>query len=219
MTRAQSNHIAADAAAVLHFWFGDTATRSASEVAAQQSPLWWSKNARADAEIRRRFAATVAAAGAGELDHWGESARGLLALIICTDQFPRNIFRDDRQAFAYDARALELASQCVGRGWAERLRPIERVFAYLPFEHSEELSVQRRSLALYESLAVRVGEAAEANQAAPADRKLFNDYVGFARRHHDIIARFGRFPHRNQILGRDTTAAERVFLTQPNSSF
>ncbi len=197
-----------DIDSILEFWFGHG--RTATEVAEEKTALWWSKNDRTDREITRRFAATTEAATTGKLDHWGESPRGLLALIICTDQFPRNMHRDSPKAFSRDSLALGFAKQCVDSGAARQLRPIERVFAYLPFEHSEALAEQQRSIALYQTLA---------NNAAADEAELFDGYLQFARRHYDIIERFGRFPHRNQILGRSSTGEEQTFLEQPGSSF
>lgn len=193
---------------VLEFWFGRGQT--ATEVADEKAALWWSKNHRIDREITDRFAATSEAAANGELAPWAESPRGLLALIICTDQFPRNMHRDTRQSFSRDPAALGFAKQCVVGGTAQQLRPIERVFAYLPFEHSEALAEQQRSIALYRELA---------ESAAPDETELFNGYLEFARKHYEIIERFGRFPHRNRILGRRATDEELAFLEQPDSSF
>lgn len=193
---------------VLGFWFGSGKT--ATEVAHEKTALWWGKDDSVDALITNRFAATTAAAANGELDHWRESARGLLGLIICTDQFPRNIHRNTPQAFASDAIALWFAKECVERGAERQLQPIERVFAYLPFEHSEELAEQQRALALYQALAQNVD---------PNETELFNKCLDFAHQHHRIIKRFGRFPHRNSILGRHSNDEELAFLKQPDSSF
>lgn len=193
---------------VLEFWFGRDQT--ATEVAAEKTSLWWSKNDLIDREIIDRFAATIEAAANGELGHWAESPRGLLALIICTDQFPRNMYRDTPKSFSFDSVALGFAKQCVDRGAQRQLAPIERVFAYLPFEHSEELAEQQRSVALYQALAQSVG----ADEA-----ELFNGYCEFADKHYQIIKRFGRFPHRNRILRRHSSDEEQAFLKQPDSSF
>ena len=193
---------------ILEFWFGRGQT--ATQVADEKTALWWSKNERIDREITDRFAATSEAAANGELAHWAESPRGLLALIICTDQFPRNMYRDTPRAFSRDPTALRFAKQCADSGTAQQLRSIERVFAYLPFEHSEALTEQQRSIILYQELA---------ESAAPAETELFNGYLEFARKHHEIIERFDRFPHRNRILGRPSTDEELAFLKQPGSSF
>ena len=193
---------------VLEFWFGRGQT--ATEAAAEKTPLWWSKNDLIDREIIDRFAATSEAAANDELAHWAKSCRGLLALIICTDQFPRNMHRDTPKAFSFDSVALGFAKQCVDSGAALQLRPIERVFAYLPFEHSEELDEQQRSVALYQALAQSVGSD---------EAELFNGYCEFADKHYQIIERFGRFPHRNRILRRHSSDEERAFLEQPDSLF
>lgn len=193
---------------ILGFWFGSEQTATA--IAREKSELWWSKNDRIDAEITHRFAATTAAATNGELQQWGESPRGLLALIICTDQFPRNMYRNTPQSFSCDPIALRFAKQGMQSGVVQSLQPIQRTFAYLPFEHSEQLPDQQQSVALYQTLAESVAEN---------ERELFANYCEFARQHFDIIQRFGRFPHRNQILGRASTDEELAFLEQPDSAF
>lgn len=194
---------------ILGFWFGKE--QDAVRVNAEKSSLWWSKDAAIDGEIERRFGSLVKAAGWGdELEAWASTPRGTLALVILNDQFPRNIWRGRAQAFALDERARKRADSALTAGMDGALRSIERVFLYLPFEHSESLDDQNRSLALYRQLA----------EAAPEEeRELFFGFHDFARRHHEIIARFGRFPHRNAILGRNSTAEETFFLRQPGSSF
>lgn len=193
------------AAAVLDFWFGtpvdDTATAQA------RRRLWWSKDAEVDADMRRRFTALVEAAAGGSHDDWTATARGQLALILLFDQFPRNIFRDTPQAFAFDARALQLAQDLVASGGDRRLQRIERVFCYLPLEHAESIAMQERSVELFTALAAEQPEGPVAG------------YLDYSRRHRDVIARFGRFPHRNRILGRASTPEELEFLKQPGSSF
>ena len=202
------NSSSASSDEILDFWFGKAQT--ASEVAAEKSAFWWSKNDQIDRAIINRFALTSAAAANGEFTLWSESPRGLLALIICTDQFPRNMHRDTKQAFAYDTVALAYAKQGVDSGAVQHLKPIEQVFTYLPFEHSEDLGEQQRSVALYQMLV---------KNAAPNEAELFNTYLKFAYKHYEIIKRFGRFPHRNLILGRASTEEELAFLKQPGSSF
>lgn len=185
---------------VLHFWFG--APGSAEH--GQARPLWFTKSADTDAEIRSRFGATVEAALRGDLDGWaGAGARGVLALIVVLDQFTRNVHRDSARAFAGDARALALARQLVADGADRNLSPLERWFAYMPFEHSEELADQRESLRLF-------GALAEDGLAEP---------LVWARKHYEVIARFGRYPHRNELLGRASTPEEIEFLRQPGSRF
>lgn len=196
------------AAAVLEFWFGKSGDDSAT--AQSQQKLWWSKTAEVDADIRRRFGDLVETASKGALDHWAQDARGRLALILLFDQFPRNMYRDTPQAFACDPLARKLALEGISSGADRALRAIERVFFYLPLEHSESAELQERCVALFTALAAGVPEA---------DRKTFKGYVDYAVRHRDVIHRFGRFPHRNQILGRVSTPEEIAFLKQPGSSF
>lgn len=194
--------------AVLEFWFGNGGNDTA--IAQAQQKLWWSKNETVDAGIRGRFAELVESAAAGTLDHWALDARGRLALILLFDQFPRNMYRDTPRAFSYDLLACRLALAGIAAGADRGLRAIERVFFYLPLEHSESEELQERCVALFTALAAGVPEA---------DRKTFQGYVDYAVRHRDVIHRFGRFPHRNHILGRASSPEETAFLKQPGSSF
>lgn len=161
--------------------------------------LWWRKDTAFDALLRERFGACHEAASRGELASWRSTPHGRLAEVIVLDQFSRNIHRDMPRAFAQDGMALVLAQEVV-RGGAQALTARERGVLYLPFMHSESLAMQDESVRLY-------GEPALAGQ------------LDFAIRHRDIIARFGRFPHRNAILGRVSTEAELAFLKEPGSSF
>jgi uncharacterized protein (DUF924 family) len=194
--------------AVLDFWFG--APGSAAEVAARQRTLWFAKSAANDQIVAERFAETLVAAGRGELDDWAATPRGRLALIVVLDQFPHHIHRDHGQSFAYDALSLALAMEMIERGEDAHVTPIERVFVYLPLEHAESMAMQDRSVALYETLA---------HEAAAAERQLFDGFLDYARKHRDVVARFGRFPHRNELLGRPSTTEEIEFLKQPGSRF
>ncbi|HMG57591.1 MAG TPA: DUF924 family protein [Kofleriaceae bacterium] len=184
---------------VLAFWFSD-----------QARPMWFSVRAAFDDEIRARFGALAAAAAAGELDGWAATGDGALALVIALDQFPRNLHRGTPQAFACDARAREIASGAIDRGLDLRVALERRAFVYLPFEHSELLADQDRSVALFEAWAAEH----PAEQRAAAD-----DTMSYAVRHREIIERFGRFPHRNAVLGRTSTPEEIAFLAEPRSSF
>ena len=154
-----------------------------------------------DQEIRDRFADIYRAAAAGALDHWMATAMGCLALVVVLDQFPRNMFRDSPEAFATDAKAIAVADQIIARGLDKGLKLRERAFLYLPYQHSENIDHQRRSVELVNRLD---GEP---------------DWLGYAERHLEIIERFGRFPHRNAVLGRETTPEEAEFLRQPGASF
>jgi uncharacterized protein (DUF924 family) len=161
---------------------------------------WFAKSDAFDAEIRERFQAAHHAAARGELDGWDETATGALALLLLLDQFPRNIWRDSPHAFATDPLAREAAEAAIERGFDVAVAPALRQFFYLPLEHSEDLGDQERAVAL---------------AAASGDEHLLK----WAKIHRDIIRRFGRFPHRNDILGRTSTTAERAFLSRPGSHF
>ena len=194
--------------AILDFWFGGEQDDAA--VASAQSWLWWSKDAATDAEIRRRFEPAVQAAARGDLDDWVDTPRHRLALVLLCDQFPRNIYRDTPGAFAFDERARRLCRQALAAQEDAQLRPIERVFLYLPLEHSEDPGDQDEAVRLFEALV----------EAVPVARRApFEGFLDFARRHRDVIRRFGRFPHRNRILQRPSTEEESEFLKQKGSSF
>ena len=153
---------------------------------------WFGKDAAFDADFRDRFLAAHEAAASGALDSWAETADGALALMILLDQFPRNAFRGTARMFATDAKALVLADAAIGAGLDAEVEPALRAFLYLPFEHSEALADQDRALVLF--------------------RPLGADLLHWAEVHHDIIVRFGRFPHRNAVLGRSSTVEELAFL-------
>jgi uncharacterized protein (DUF924 family) len=193
---------------LLEHWFGSSDDDAA--VARQQAELWWGRSADTDERLATDFGRLASAAAGGVLDHWTGSPRGRLALILLLDQLPRAIHRGTPMAFAQDAKALRVAEQGLSSGADRLLRPIERVFVYLPFEHSEELAHQERSVELFGELAGSVPEAW---------RETFEGFLDFAVRHRDIIARFGRFPHRNEVLGRSSTPEELEFLEEPGSRF
>lgn len=193
---------------ILKYWFGDSPDDGT--VAAQRSSLWWSKDDAVDDDIRERFETTVQAAGRDELDDWAATAQGRLALVILTDQFPRNMYRGTPAAFAFDAKARALCLEGLASGQDRELRPIQRVFWYMPLEHSEDRAHQDRSVALFRELLDEVGAE---------QRGTFQVNLDFAVRHQEIIQRFGRFPHRNAILGRISTPEELAFLEEPGSSF
>jgi uncharacterized protein (DUF924 family) len=193
---------------VLDFWFGQPGP--AADVAARQSKLWFGKSVANDQLVIDRFADTLIAAGAGQLDHWALTPRNRLALIVVLDQFPHHIHRNHGQSFAYDAQSLALAQAMVQNGDAARIAPIERVFVYLPLEHAESLALQDESVALYAQLVA---------DASAAERPLFHGFLDYAKQHRDVVARFGRFPHRNALLGRPSTPEEIEFLKQPGSRF
>ena len=185
---------------ILEFWFG----RPEDDRFGELRDKWFKKEPAFDAEIRQRFLAIYQRTAAGELDDLTETAKGALALIVVLDQFPRNMFRGQPGMYATDEKARALARLALDREFDRQLVPVQRIFLYLPFEHSETLADQNLSVALFEAL--------------PAIPSRDNESSS-ALRHREIIERFGRFPHRNAILGRDTTPAETAFLEEPNSSF
>lgn len=193
---------------ICEFWFG--LNPDDTIVAQERSPLWWQKDPVVDAEIRNRFENYVLEAANHQLDDWLKTPTGRLGLILLTDQFPRNIYRNTLQAFEFDSLARSWCKEGIHNGSHELLRPIERVFFYLPLEHSESLADQELSVSLLQTLAHNV---------EPNYQPTFEGFIDFAIRHRDIIARFGRFPHRNSILGRESSSAEVTFLKEPGSSF
>lgn len=181
---------------VLDFWFGTPP--------GPRRKVWFEKNALFDESLRTRFLTLHNAAAGGACASWLENATEALALIVLTDQFPRNLFRGSGRAFATDPIALEAARHVIDRGWDETMLPVERMFVYLPFEHSEGLADQDRSCALFAPL-----------NAFPETA----DAVEYSEKHRAIVRRFGRFPHRNAALGRESTPEETKFLAQPGSGF
>jgi uncharacterized protein (DUF924 family) len=181
---------------ILDFWFGAPGMKSYGA----NRKIWFEADAAFDADVRRRFAADLDRAAAGAHDAMVAEPEGALALTILLDQFPRNIHRGTPWAFAFDGKALATARRAMDAGYGAALPAFQRPFFYLPFEHSENLADQERSVALFRAL----GD---------------EEKLDYAIRHRDVIARFGRFPHRNAILGRDSTPEEVTFLQQPGSSF
>lgn len=144
------------------------------------------------------------------MEHWKGSPHGLLAMIILADQFSRNIHRGHPAMYALDPIALSLCQEGLAKKVDQQLWPIERVFFYMPLQHAESIELQRQSVELFRELLINMSGQYQ---------KKFKRYVDFAVRHYDIIARFGRFPHRNRILGRQSTPEEMDYLQQPGSSF
>ncbi|MGR6751910.1 DUF924 family protein [Aeromonas veronii] len=194
---------------LLDLWFGDEADDVLR--ATRQAPLWWGKSSETDALLASRFGELAQAAAKGSLAHWADLPSGRLALILLFDQLPRNIHRGTPAAFAQDPLARDLCLKGLSIGADKSLLPLERVFFYLPLEHAESREQQARSVALFEALAVE--------QAGTPAQATFAGFADFARRHQVIIERFGRFPHRNDILGRTSTPEEAAFLQQPGSGF
>ena len=179
---------------VLEFWFAGDGTRYRA--------AWFEKDTAFDAECARFADALSSARGCG-LDHWADTARGMLALIVLLDQFSRNLHRCSPDAFAADAQARVQARDAVARGFDLTLHPVERSFVYLPFEHSEDLADQDESVRLYETMRLALGDST----------------VEYAYRHRDLIRRFGRFPHRNAVLGRASTPQELRYLAAQGAGF
>lgn len=186
---------------VLAYWFGAPGDPDFG----QPRAAWFRKDAAVDAEIRSRFRALHQWAASGLLDAWDEAPEPMLALVIVLDQFSRQIYRDQPRAFKSDAKALHLAERAVAAGFDRQLPALQRAFLYFPFEHAESPAAQEKSLALFTALAEEGPE--------------FAGFADYARRHQEVIARFGRFPHRNAILGRESTPGEADYLAQPGSGF
>lgn len=185
---------------ILDFWFGPPVSASYGK----PRQAWFIKNPEFDREMRTRFISDYEQAAAGNFDDWKNSPQNCLALILLLDQFPRNMFRGTSGAFATDWQALSAAQFAVAQGYDRQLLPVERWFIYLPFEHSENLEHQNQAVTLFEQL---------------TDDPDSADAISYAIRHREVILRFGRFPHRNAILGRVSTPEEEAYLQQPGSSF
>ena len=189
---------------VLAFWFGPPEHPGHR----QTRPQWFRKDAAFDAEIAQRFGALVETALEGGIDDWSAPPLAplpALARVIVLDQFTRNSFRGTARAFAGDARALQTARALVASGLDRELTGVQRQFVYLPFEHAEDLAHQRTAVQLFEQLG--------------RDEPAMAGLLEWAQRHHDVVARFGRFPHRNALLGRISAAQELAYLAEPGSGF
>ncbi|BAZ47582.1 hypothetical protein NIES4103_01830 [Nostoc sp. NIES-4103] len=191
MTQAQT---------ILGFWFGHPQEIDYGK----PKPYWFKKTPEFDDQLRDLFLEDYQKAAAGYLDDWIDSPESCLALILLLDQFPRNMFRGTPEAFATDWEALSAAQHAVAQGYDQQLLPVQRWFIYLPFEHSENLDHQRQCIKLFQQLSNDPDSVG---------------VIDYAYRHMEIIERFGRFPHRNSILGRTSTPEEKEFLQQPGSSF
>jgi uncharacterized protein (DUF924 family) len=185
---------------IVEFWFGKPDEADYGKY----RKVWFTKNPKFDEEVRSRFLQDYQKAAAGELDDWKDSPLSCLALIILLDQFPRNMFRGQPQAFATDPQALAAAKHALDRGFEKQLLPLQRWFIYMPLQHSENLADQHQCVELFSTL---------------KDYPECASGLDYAHRHRKVIERFGRFPHRNEILGRETTSEEAEFLKQPGSSF
>lgn len=193
---------------VTSFWFRD-ATQSV-EALQCRGPVWFRSDPAFDRECAARFTTWLEDAARGVLDGWGDTPRGRLALVVLLDQMPRNIHRGSPAAFMHDAQAAAHCLAGIESGQDRSLHPVERIFLYMPLQHAEDLDLQRRSVERFELL------AAEADDAW---RGYLAENVHYAREHHDIIERFGRFPHRNRILGRESTGEELRYLADGAPTF
>lgn len=196
------------AAEILEFWFGpDATTETVSE---EKGDMWFANGSNYDDIVRERFGDAITRAGAGAFDEWCVSPSGRLALIVLTDQVPRHVHRGTPGAFATDAKAREVCLAGIKLEADKALTPIQRVVYYLPLEHAEDLALQERCVSFYRQLLEDVSQD---------NLKDYETSVSFAVAHRDVIARFGYFPHRNEILGRPLNDEEHAFLQEPNSSF
>ena len=197
-------------AQVLEYWLG--AEQPTNATALERKQLWFTKDEAVDEEIRHRFGAVMQEALAGRLEHEVSTPLGRLAVIIVLDQFMRNAHRGTPKSFAGDPLALRLALDGVAHGHDtdESIPPVARIFFYLPLEHAEDLAMQNHSVVAFEELA---------QEASPDLRGFFASTADYALRHREVIERFGRFPHRNPILGRTNTPEESIYLAQPGAGF
>ena len=200
--------VAASFEDVHRFWFADSLGEPAAALA--RNRLWFGSSPALDAEIREHFGPTIAAAARGELAAWETAPQSCVALTIVLDQFPRNVHRGSADAFAHDALALGVTQRALAAGHFDALSVPERAFLLMPYQHVEDAAQQREGLWLFERMHA---------EAASEWREFTAGVVDFARRHVDILERFGRFPHRNRVLGRASTAAEREYLESKPETF
>lgn len=193
---------------IIDFWFGQACASPAA--ALERNGFWFGSDSEVDQQIWELYADAVTDAGAGHYADWAETARGRLALILLLDQFPRNIYRGTAEVFRYDAKALDLAGQGVTLGHLAGLAVPEQAFFLMPYQHSEDVAVQNAGVALYTAM---VDDAVDEWRAVAAG------YRDFAAQHRDIIAEYGRFPHRNSVLGRSSTPAEDGYLAGGGATF
>jgi uncharacterized protein (DUF924 family) len=197
-----------DVSRVLEFWFSP-AELDAPKIDSRMD-RWFASNSELDSKIEREFGDLVARASNGELNDWAGGAESRLALIILLDQFRRNIYRGEAAAFDCDPLALKLCIDGAGSNLYQQLAPFEQVFFFMPLQHSESLEVQNRSVQIYQALAESVTDTL---------RETFETFAQFAELHRDIIESYGRFPHRNRLLGRPNTPEEDAFLDGGGPSF
>jgi len=193
---------------VLEFWFAD-AEQDSLRVDSRMD-RWFGNNAEFDEQILNEFGALTEQASAGQLDEWAKTPEGRLALIIMLDQFRRNIYRNSAEAFSHDKQALQLAIEGTMSGDHKHLSPLQRLFFFMPLQHAESLKIQEKSVGIFNALAKVVPDTLT---------ETFMTSAQFAELHRDIVAEFGRFPHRNAVLGRENTDEENDYLSADNPSF
>ncbi len=193
--------------AILSLWFGHS---TPTQAPTSTPSLWWSSTPAHDARLRELAGPTLVAAEAGKLDSWMETSTSALALVLLCDQFPRNIHRQTPRAFSGDERARRVARHMRSKDWTAGWHLDFATFALMPFEHSEDRADQDICVASFEHLVAT---------AAPKERETAELYLAFALEHRDLIARFGRFPHRNTVLGRPSTEAELAHMAAGGKSF
>lgn len=197
-----------DHESILRFWFGDNL--DAPKQVAERCSLWFGCNPAFDEQIRQKFSDFPTLAAAGRLSDWRLAPRSSLALVLVLDQFPRNLHRGSPLAFAFDPLAVEIADTALANGFDRDLHPVEAAFFYMPLEHAEDLVLQTCAVELFRGLLER---------ASTPLKKVIGGFLDYAVRHREVIRRFGRFPHRNQVLGRSSTAEETAYLESGGETF
>lgn len=201
------------AAQILDFWFQSVDDNTPANAKDDPFKKWFMKNEQFDREIKEKFEADVIKARWGTYKAWESSAAGRLALILLYDQFCRNMFRNTPRMFENDPLALDLTLRSIQEGQDKGLYLIQRTFLYMPLMHSEQRSMQELSVKYFSTL------VDESREKVPQNAGYYEYSLGYAKKHRDIVERFGRFPHRNRILGRMSTPEEEDFLTKPGSAF
>ena len=215
-----------EAQAVLDFWFGE----NADDVVVGRDKLWFSSDFKIDLQIKKQFSSLVVDAKEQRLAHWEKNPKSHLALIILLDQFTRNIFRGSAQAFSCDEQVRAICHQGLQQGVDRQLSVSEQLFFYLPLEHSELIADQKLCVRLIKQLADKVKKQyvvggvsksidEDVDEKSNEYQKMFSSYIEYAVMHHDIIAEYGRFPHRNRLLGRQSTQAELAYLKNDGHGF
>ncbi|GJM17278.1 MAG: hypothetical protein DHS20C13_26050 [Thermodesulfobacteriota bacterium] len=195
---------------ILDFWFGSLIENEIPSEEYQRK--WWIKNHENDMQIKNQFGDSFELANKGGLNHWKANSDGTLALIILLDQFSRNIFRDTAEAFSQDQEAINICINGIKKGFDNERHPIQRIFYYMPLMHSEDMGMQEKSIECFSNLAKQF-------TTPETISKMVSGSSDYALKHYVIIKRFKRYPHRNKILGRESTQEEIEFLSQPGSSF